>query len=189
MGRDKVATTSFSFITKHSTRKIGKKILPGEDVTVNKMPIFFSSDNTHHLCAIQTECIEMDDFHNFDNIFIIHACDGSAINAYIVITLFYKNRHLHQTFLALGRYAAITIRFSYQATSLSLSSSLLYFIMHAKTLTAAEQACIETSETFKMSTHLFIIQPLYHWHALVDDYLPLTQANAPDLESHPARLS
>lgn len=50
-------------------------------------------------------------------------------------------------------------------------------------------ACIETSETFKMSTHLFIIQPLYHWHALVDDYLPLNQANAADLESHPARLS
>lgn len=91
----KVATTSFSFITQHSTRKIRKKILPGEDVSVNKYPIFFTSDNTHHLCAMQTECIEMDDLHtshNFDNIFITPACDGSAINAYIVLTLFYKKR-------------------------------------------------------------------------------------------------
>lgn len=29
---------------------------------------------------------------NFDNIFIIHARDGSAINAYINLTLFYKKK-------------------------------------------------------------------------------------------------
>lgn len=40
-----------------------------------------------------------------------------------------------------------------------------------------------------MTTHLFVVQPLYHWHALVDDYWQLILANAPDLESHPDRLS
>lgn len=89
-------------------------------------------------------------------------------------------------------YAAITIRFSYKATSLSLYfelaslhnarcsknskcsrtcvSQLIYCNISIvnKWRISKSSACRETTETFKMTTNLFVVQPLYHWHALVD---------------------
>lgn len=151
--------------------------------------------------------------HNFDSIFIINACDGSAINAYIVLTLFYKKQTPTPDFSRIRQiYVAITIRFSSQATSLSLyfefaslhnaccsknshcSRTCISQLFYCKDPIANKWriskslACRETTETFKMTTHLFIVQPLFHWHALVDDYWPVTIANAPDFESHPVRL-
>lgn len=143
------------------------------------MPIFFTSDNTHHLCAMQTDWDGR--FTQHHTILTISLSNMPVTDQQLMLILSSQMASLHNAWCSKNSHCSISFALP--------SSFIVKFYLVNKRRVSKSSACRETTETFKMTTNLFVVQPLYHWHAFFDDYWPLTLANAQDLESHPDRLS